>query len=51
MSVIWDFEFGGEGLNEVSTLYRDRDPGFLQTLQLVREITKQMEDNPLRHAA
>jgi len=32
------------GLNEVSTLYRDRDPEFLKTLHQVREITKEMEE-------
>jgi len=32
------------GLNEVSTLYGERDPEFLNTLQLVREITNQMQE-------
>jgi hypothetical protein len=31
------------GLNEVSTLYCERDAEFLKTLQQVREITKEME--------
>jgi hypothetical protein len=38
-------------LNEISTLHDKRDPGLLETIQLVREITKEMESQPLRQPA
>lgn len=38
-------------LNEIRTLYEDRDPELLETIQLVREITREMEAPSLREAA
>jgi hypothetical protein len=38
-------------LNEIRTLNADRDPEFLETLRLVREITQEMEGPSLRMAA
>jgi hypothetical protein len=38
-------------LEDIRTLYDERDPEFLQTLQLVREITKEMEAPPFQDAA
>lgn len=32
-------------LNDIRTLYEERDPEFLKTLKLVREITEEMEGN------
>ncbi len=34
------------GLNDIRTRYGKRDPELLQTIQLVREITKEMQDQP-----
>ena len=38
-------------LNEISTLDGDRNPEFLETVRLVREITQEMEASALRTAA
>jgi hypothetical protein len=38
-------------LNEISTLYGDRNPDFLETLRLVQEITQEMEAPPVQTAA
>jgi hypothetical protein len=39
------------GLNAVSTLYEQRDPEFLKTLELVKQITREMEALPVPLAA
>jgi len=39
------------GLNEVSTLFRDRDPEFLKTLVEVKAITKEMEEPEIHKLA
>jgi hypothetical protein len=39
------------GLDAVGTFYEERGPEFLETLQLVQEITKQMEGRSHTQAA
>lgn len=39
------------GLSEVGTIYRDRDPELLETLQLVRTLTKEPEGEDYQRTA